>query len=44
MIDLLRYTAQFCFWLFWALVFASLAAIGLWVVVEIVKELKKEKK
>lgn len=44
MIDTLRYTAQFCFWLFLALVFASLAALGLWVVVEIIKAVKKEKK
>ena len=43
MIDTLRYAAQFCFWLFWALVFASLAAIGLWVIVEIIKAAKKGK-
>lgn len=42
MIDFLRWLSGFCFWLFWALVFASLAAIGLWVVVEIVKGLKKK--
>ena len=44
MIDTLRYTAQFCFWLFCTVIFAGAAALMLWVVVEIVKGLKKKEK
>lgn len=43
MIDILQYTAQFCFWLFLALVLVSLCAIGIWTLISVVRSMRRRK-
>ena len=43
MIDFLRWVAGFCFWLIIASVLLTLCAIGLWVTVNVIRELRKRK-